>query len=328
MSSRFRPTQAVVHDAYPHHADVGIRWDDDYEVIRVGLSPQLPAGETTLIVAGDRVVVEPVERVSEEELPRHGVDDLDWVVTSIQDRRSKLSRPGHARHGGERFEQVIAANLDLLVIVTSVARPPFHPRLVDRFLVAAERGEVPAMICLNKIDLIRSAAGQAAAELRQVRQFDLPTVHTSARTDAGVEELLASVRGKTVAFVGASGVGKSSLINAAFPELALRIGKLQKGGRRGRHTTTRASLFRVDDRDTRLIDTPGVQSFGIWGIEPEELHWYFPEFEPHWPQCKFNDCTHTHEVECAVKEAVERGEIRRGRYASYVRLYESLREGK
>jgi ribosome biogenesis GTPase len=328
MQPSARPHDAVVHDAYPHHADVGVQSAEGYTVLRAGLSPQLAAGTSTLIVAGDRVVIEPVAGVSEEELPRHGVDDLAWVVTGVRERRSKLSRPGHARHGGERFEQVIAANLDRLIIVAALARPPFHPRLVDRFLVAAERGEVPPMILLNKIDLARKAEAEAEAELGQLRQFDLPTLHASAKTGEGLEELLQTVHGKTVAFVGASGVGKTSIINAAFPDLALRVGRLQKGGRRGRHTTTRASLFRVDENDTCLIDTPGMQSFGIWGIEPDELHWYFPEFEPYWPDCKFNDCTHTHEVECAVKEAAVRGEIKKGRYASYVRLYESLREGR
>ncbi len=319
-----QPSQGIVHDAYPHYADVGLRIAGEQTVVRAGLSSQLQAGDSTLIVAGDAVLIEPMDRIRDEDLPRHGVDDLEWVVTSVRERRSKLSRPGHARHGGEHFEQVIAANLDLMLIVTSVARPPFHPRLVDRFLVAAERGEVPAMICLNKIDLAR----EAPPELAHLGEFSLPVAQCSAKTGEGVEALLETIRGRTVAFVGASGVGKSSVINNAFPELALRVGRLRRGDRSGRHTTTRASLLRVDEAGTCLIDTPGVKSFGIWGIQPEELHWYFPEFDAYWPECKFNDCTHTHEVVCAVKTAVQAGKIKAGRYASYARLYGSLREGK
>jgi len=317
------PTTATVHDAYPHHCDVGFTNIGEYLVVRAGLSPALKPDKATLVVAGDIVDIKPISAVDVEEMPRHHLEGLEWVVTRVHPRRSKISRPGHGRHGGEWFEQVIAANLDLLAIVVSVKKPPFHPRLVDRYLVAAERGEVEPVICLNKIDLLEPE--DPPEELQELQQFDNEILRVSGKTGENIDKLASRIRGLCVAFVGHSGVGKSSIINALFPGLNLKTSGLRRGDRRGRHTTSRASLFRVDDEGTRLIDTPGIKSLDIWGITAEELHWYFPDFEDYWRECHFNDCTHTHETDCAVKRAVAEGKIKQVRYDSYVRLYQSLK---
>jgi ribosome biogenesis GTPase len=320
------PRRARVHETYPHYCDIELLDDPGGDLPRAAFAPSLEPGDETLITTGDLIDVVPLtDDLDASTYPRHAAKAADWVVVRIHPRESKLSRPGKGRHGGEHFEQVMVANVDLLAIVVSVRNPPYHPRLIDRFLVSAERGEVPPLLCLNKIDLLDD---DAPPELADIDQFGIDVLRYSAATGEGLDALHDAIRGRTVAFVGHSGTGKSSTMNAMFPELALRVGRLRRGDQRGRHTTTRVSLFRVDDEGTLLVDTPGIKSLDIWGIEPDELRWYFPEFEDHWNDCRFNDCTHTHEVGCAVKEAVEAGTIRPLRYDAYVRLYEAMRTGR
>jgi ribosome biogenesis GTPase len=239
-------------------------------------------------------------------------DEVDITadrVVAIAPRTTTLSRPGPANPNVER---VIAANVDTVIVVTSVAAPPFRPGLVDRVLVAAQRGGAQPLICVNKIELRSEADDLSALDL--YRKLALRVIETSCATSQGIAELRGAIRARTCVFTGHSGVGKSSLINALFPDLGYATAEV---GKKGRHTTTSSCLY--EDADgTRIIDTPGIREFGLWRIAPGELRLYFPEFAAIAVGCRFSDCTHTHEPDCAVKESPP------ARYAQYLRLLGSL----
>lgn len=238
-------------------------------------------------------------------------------VASIEERRTRLSRPRISDAGAE---QVIVANVDTVVVVVSILSPPLHPRLIDRYLVAIQYGGADATLVLNKIDLADAATrAEASAILAPYRAIDVPFFPVSTITGEGVEMLRAHLARKSAAFVGHSGVGKSALVNALYPEIQQQVGEVWKGYGRGTHTTTTSDLFRLPDGGA-LIDTPGIRSFGIWNVPREELRSYFPEFEE--CRCRFRDCLHVAEPGCGVREAAESGEISSARYDAYLRLLE------
>jgi ribosome biogenesis GTPase len=242
------------------------------------------------------------------------------IIQAVRPRRSKLSRPDPDRNVHER---VIVANVDIVVVVVSVVSPPLHPRLIDRYLIAIRRGGAEAVICVNKADLLSET--ELEAELEVLQPYDrlgIPIVRCSAAERRGSDQLRELLNGKVSAFVGHSGVGKSSLLNALKPELKLEVGSVSEGYGRGTHTTTRSTMWDLGE-DTKIIDTPGVRSFGLWKLRAEELPWYFPEFAAI-GGCKFRDCAHSHEPDCGVKAAVESGEISRDRYDTYLRILASL----
>lgn len=176
---------------------------------------------------------------------------------------------------------------------------------------------------MNKADLLDpETLGEELAALRPYRALGLPIAICSATEGRGSDELRTMIAGQVSAFVGHSGVGKSSLLNSLRPDLGLEVGAVSAGNRRGAHTTTRSTMWDLGG-GTRIIDTPGVRSFGLWNLEAADLPWYFPEFASV-GRCKFRDCGHTHEPECAVKEAVDAGEISRDRYETYLRILDSL----
>ncbi len=250
-----------------------------------------------------------------------------WEVVEVAPRRTRLSRPDPALG---HVEKVIAANIDAVVVVASARNPHFRPRLVDRFLVAAAYGGARSVVCVNKADLVEDAAEREELEqsLCVLRDAGADTALVSAESGEGMDVLRALLAGKLAAFVGQSGVGKSSLVNALDPARNIRVGDVQERSGKGKHTTTSSTLLELPG-GLRVIDTPGIRSFGIWDIPAAELSTYFPEFAGH--ACRFHDCTHAHEPACGVRTAVEAGCVPRGRFESYLRILESLggkREGK
>ena len=281
----------------------------DGSVVTAHLPKALAREERSEIAVGDRVLV--ARRASGE-----------LVVERLLPRTSRLSRPDPFLAHRER---VIVANLDLAVVVISLRRPPLSTGLVDRFLVALAHGEVPAALAVNKIDLSEAigADDPELARLAPYRALDVPLFFCSAKNGDGLADLGAAIAGKTVVFVGHSGVGKSSLLNALVPEAMAAVGDVSAGSDRGRHTTTAPRVYRAPN-GTRIVDTPGVREFGLWKMSPRELAGYFAEFAEPSTQCRFTDCSHVHEPRCAVREAAESGAIPRERYETYLRVLESL----
>jgi ribosome biogenesis GTPase / thiamine phosphate phosphatase len=250
--------------------------------------------------------------------------DGGGVLTSVLPRRTILSRPDPLL--AER-ERVIACNIDAVVIVCSVKAPPLRVRLIDRFLIAVQRGGAEPVLCVNKIDLPDSEEGRAneLAKLEPYRAIGLPIVLTSAEAGIGLDDLRRAIRGRRCVFVGHSGVGKSSLLNAIDPELDIATKQLSEATRRGRHTTTASTLYRLPD-GAEVIDTPGIRQFGLWDLKRGELRWYFPEFAEHAEACRFRDCTHTREPDCGVRRATAQGGIPAARYDTYQRILYTLAE--
>ena len=245
-------------------------------------------------------------------------------IAQILPRHSVLARPDpHRRH----VQRLIAANVDVVIHVVSVKAPPLRPRLIDRYLIAIQRGGAQPVICVNKIDLLEP--DEREAELRKLdvyRDLGVTVAACSTCTGEGLADLRAAVLGKVSALVGHSGVGKSSILNALDERLTLATNTLHKRGT-GRHTTTASTLYDCGG-DTYLIDTPGIREFGLWDLDRDSLRDYFPEFEEPSEFCRFTDCTHVHEPVCEVKRRVEEGTLHRARYETYVRLYEDLGQEK
>ena len=248
---------------------------------------------------------------------------MDGMILSRQPRRTVLARP-QPRSGKRRDEfepipeKVIAANMDALLIVAATAEPPLRPGLIERFLIVAERGELEPLVILNKIDLAPPDA-QTLVD-RQAR--DVRVLPCSAHTGEGLDALAAALAGRRCVLAGASGVGKSTLINAIVPQADIPTRTVRPKDQRGRHTTSQARVYPLPENGL-AVDTPGVRELGV-SLTAAELPWYFPEFEILAPQCKFRDCTHTHEPNCAIQAAVESGAIPPHRYQSYLRILESL----
>jgi ribosome biogenesis GTPase / thiamine phosphate phosphatase len=251
--------------------------------------------------------------------------DGTGLITELHDRRNKLSRRAAGRRSGR--EHVIVANVDWAWCVQASKLPAFTPGFVDRFLVMAEAYGVPAGVILNKADLIlREDHAEAMAYWQALYEsLGYPVLLTSTVDGTGLEELRARLAGRISVVAGPSGVGKSSLLNAVDPDLALRTADVSAKTRKGRHTTTVAELYRV--ADGYVVDTPGIREFGVRDMEPEELSGYFVEMREYLGECHFQPCTHDHEPGCAVKAAVEADEISPERYLSYLNILESLRAG-
>jgi len=243
----------------------------------------------------------------------------EGALEGIEPRRAgKLSRRAASERG---LEQVVAANVDQLVAVAAAADPPLNRGLLERLLVSAEHGEMGAVVCLNKADLAQP--GQLDGLLAVYRRLGYAALAASAVTGDGVDGLRGVLRDKTSVVAGPSGVGKSALLNAVQPGLALRVGDVSAATGKGRHTTSAVSLVPLDIGGY-VVDTPGIREFALYDLERDELMHCFPEMRELFGQCRFADCSHTHEPDCAVIAAVGAGRIDPGRYESYCRIYESL----
>lgn len=261
-----------------------------------------PQRQTDLAATGDRVRVRLLE-------------DGSGMIEAVEPRQRVLSRRAPTARG--RVEQVIVANPDQAVFVFSCADPPPNFRVLDRFLVVAEREEIPAVICANKLDLVEVRSAREAFAVYD--KIGYPVLFTSAVTGKGVGGLRKALRGKISVLSGPSGAGKTSLLNAVQPGLGLRTRAVREKTRKGHHTTVVPELLPLEGGGY-VADTPGLRSVGLWDIEPEELDAYFPEIRPLVRDCEFNDCTHLHEPGCAVIAAVEAGTIDPERYDSYCRM--------
>ena len=259
--------------------------------------------------------------------------DGTGVIHDVRDRSNyivrratKLSKQTH----------VIAANIDLLCVVATLGLPRTSTGFIDRLLVTAEAYHIPACIIFNKCDLLVDDELRAMQdEISELyRTVGYPVLEVSALKGSGIDELKAMIAGKTVLFSGHSGVGKSAMLNALCPGLALKVGAISDWSLKGKHTTTFAEIFPIQlstlhsPLSTYLIDTPGIKEFGMVDFTPQELSHFFPEMRRVLHDCYFADCTHRHEPRCAVKEAIDNGTISEERYRNYLSIIEDITENQ
>ena len=241
------------------------------------------------------------------------LDDGSGVIESVSERKQAIARLD-PRPGGV-YQQVLLANPNQAVFVFACANPSPKLRMLDRFLVIAEKQKLPVIIVANKIDLVEDPH----AIFGMYESIGYRVIYTSTKKGTGLEELHDQLRNKVSAFAGPSGVGKSSLLNALQPGLGLAVNEISTAMNKGRHTTVTRQMFALEGGGY-VADTPGWKSLGLWDTEPEEIDAYFPELRGLVEQCQFSDCTHQHEPGCAVLTALKEGKIHPERYESFVRL--------
>jgi len=239
--------------------------------------------------------------------------DGSGAIEEVEERKQAIVRLDPRPQG--EYQQVLLANADQAVFVFACAHPDPKLRMLDRFLVIAEKQRVPAVIVANKIDLSENAR----EIFRLYEPLGYRVIYTSIKTGAGVEELHDTLKNKISALAGPSGVGKSSLLNAIQQGLGLAVNEISKVMDKGRHTTVTRQMFPLVDGGY-VADTPGWKSLALWDTEPEEMEDYFPELRDLVQNCQFSDCTHTHEPKCAVLTAVQDGRVHKERYDSFLRL--------
>lgn len=233
-------------------------------------------------------------------------------ISRILERKNELIRPA-------------VANIDQAMVIFAAAKPKPNFNLLDRFLIMMEQQQVDTVICFNKQDLATEEELQKLEETYQKCGYHI--LFTSAKKEEGLEEVKKVLEGKTTTVAGPSGVGKSSLINLIQPEIEMETGNISEKIERGKHTTRHSQLIHVKN-NTYIMDTPGFSSLYLMGFEKEELKEYFKEFKEYEPECRFLGCSHIHEPDCGVKQALEEGKISRIRYENYVAMYEELKNAK
>jgi ribosome biogenesis GTPase len=252
------------------------------------------------LVVGDRVSLE--------------MHNDDGVIVAVHARRNSLLR----RAPSKNRAQVLAANVDQALLVFAGLEPPLKQGLLDRFLVACELAGIAAVITINKVD---QGLGEAERLLSLYESLGYSVRRVSARTGWGLGAIRRLLVARTSLFCGPSGAGKSSLLNAVYPGFRLKVGELSESTGKGRHTTSVAELMPLPYGGF-VVDTPGLKEFGVWEISAPELEKAFPEIARHVEGCRYADCSHQVEPDCAVRAAVESGAIDEGRYSSYLRILE------
>jgi len=282
----------------------------ELEVVRCVLRGRFRVKQSELqIVAGDRVQVRRGTGAEAGDAP---------ALEVVEPRTSWLSR--HTERG--RGERMIVSNIERLFVVAAIAEPPLRPTFVDRVLASAEQGHIPASLIINKSDLDPGGEAARIATIYQNAGYDVVT--TCAETGRGIPKLESKLGNGIYAFVGESGVGKSSIVNRLDPDLDLPTQEIGERTGRGRHTTTNSQLFPF--RTGYLADTPGMQTFGFPSDDEAEIAAYFPEIARIDTRCRFEPCTHSHEPGCLVKAAVESGAMAASRYESYLSILAEVRE--
>ena len=274
---------------------------------------------TNPVAIGDRVTFIPQEVDSDIEQARQGlITALDERSNYIIRKSTNLSKQSH----------IIAANIDRCFLVVTIRQPETPLQFIDRFLASAEAYRIPVTIVFNKIDLIDPEwQDYLDAVIRLYETIGYPCRRISAETGEGVEELRHELSGNITLLSGNSGVGKSTLINRLYPHLCLKTSEISDAYDTGKHTTTFSEMYEVAGGGY-TIDTPGIKGFGTFDMKREEVGHYFKEIFLHSANCRFNNCTHTHEPHCAVREAVERHDIAESRYNSYLSMLEDENEEK
>lgn len=265
-----------------------------------------------LVAVGDIVYIQPE-------------DETSGTIVYVEERRSVLSRADNLRR---RQEHLIATNIDQVFIVISLFLPRLKPSLVDRYIIAAKKGNMEPVIILNKIDMLKSPPGDwhkadIDEEKTLYREFlkayaAIPIIEVSATCNKGLKKLRKQMEGKSSVFSGQSGVGKTSLINSMLGT-DYPVGEVAAHKRKGVHTTSTPKLIALDN-ESFCVDTPGIKSFGLWDCKEDNLQDFFPEIAEKAQECHFPNCQHLHEPSCAVKQAVEEGKISRLRYESFITL--------
>jgi ribosome biogenesis GTPase len=269
------------------------------------------AADTLKLAVGDRVVLE------------QGGGGIATTIAEILPRRSQLARRAP---GGGHGERVVAANVDQVVVVFAAANPEPHPRMLDRFLVIAEANQLAARIVINKVELVGGAA-EARKRWIDYERAGYAVHYTSVKQREGLDALHDALAGQVSVLTGPSGVGKSSLLNAMFPGLDLRVGEISESVNKGRHTTVGGYLHPLPGAEGGYVaDTPGLREVGMWALSATELDQCFPELRPHLAGCRFADCRHSVEPDCAVRAAVQQGSISKARYESFIKLRDELEE--
>ena len=270
---------------------------------------------TNPVAVGDVVTFEAEDTEVTQENPA--------VITSVKPRKNYIIRKSTNL---SRQSHIIAANLDRAFIIATIDYPEIKLPFLDRILVTCEVYNVPVTIVLNKVDLYRESHAEMLEAFHDIYEgAGYPVIEVSALTGEGVEELREACKGHVSLFSGVSGVGKSSLIKALDPSLDPRVGEISEAHVQGKHTTTFYEMYALSSGGF-IVDTPGLRGFGLVDLKKEEIALYFPEMLKASENCRFTPCTHTHEPGCAVKEAVENGEISYERYSSYLGMLDE--EGK
>lgn len=288
---------------FGQHADVEV---GSGEIIRCNIRRTVQS-----LVTGDKVIV------------RQAQDDgsaIGGVVEAVHPRTSSLTRPD--LYDGVK---IIAANIDQILIVTSVV-PAFTTQIIDRYLVASEDTGIKPVIILNKMDLLDAdSRNDIEQALKRYESLGYPVYQVSSKSKEGIETLQGLLKDKISVFVGQSGVGKSSMINALLPDAELLTGDVSENSGLGQHTTTTARLLHLPSGGD-LIDSPGVREFALWHLPADRVSWCFVEFRDYLGTCKFRDCKHQDDPGCSIREALEDGKIHQDRFNNYHRIIASLDE--